>query len=424
MSTKTRIGLREIAKIQPGTTIWDSEVACFGARRQKSESISYIVYYRTAENRQRFHTIGRHGSPWTPETARKEAKRILGAVASGQDPAEAKRIKRHAESLSDLCDRYFEDAKAGRILSRRKQPKKLSTLLTDQSRATRASGRCSESALSFQLHAPTLNASCIRLPKARPPHDRPLQKREEFSIIRRGKGAASRTVGLLGAIFAYAVRNGIRTDNPVRGVERFADGRRVRRVSDDEYQIIGRTYLAATSKGVWPPLISAMQFLTVTGWRTGEVVGLNWSEVDLPRRTAFLGDTKTGRSVRPLSRAACDILRRQQTKEGLIFPAARGLGPMTGFPKVWRRLMGRHGLSNDVTPHVLRHSFASLAHDLGYSDLTIAALLGHRGASVTSRYIHGSDTILLAAADAISSKTLQLMGIAPRVEVVELRAVG
>lgn len=250
------------------------------------------------------------------------------------------------------------------------------------------------------------------------------EKRRGVSIVRGGKGAASRTVGLLGAIFAYAVRKGMRTDNPVRGVERFADGRRVRRVSDDEYRIIGRTYLAATSEGVWPPLVSAMQFLAVTGWRTGEVVELKWSEVDLPRRTAFLGDTKTGRSVRQLSRTACDILNRQQTKKGLIFPAARGLGPMTGFPKVWRRLTGRQGLPSDVTPHVLRHSFASLAHDLGYSDLTIAALLGHKGGSVTSRYIHGADTVLLAAADVISSKTLELMGMVPQAEVVELRAVG
>src|ERR1700722_15374916 len=137
MTSKKRIGIREISTLSPDTTIWDTEVSCFGARRQKSEAISYIVFYRTVENRQRLHTIGRHGSPWTPETARKEAKRILGSVANGADPAEAKKAKRHAESISELCDLYFVDAKAGRVLTRRKKPKKASTLVTDESRAER-----------------------------------------------------------------------------------------------------------------------------------------------------------------------------------------------------------------------------------------------------------------------------------------------
>src|ERR1700722_18076520 len=99
MTSKRRIGIREISALSPDTTIWDTEVSCFGARRQKSEAISYIIFYRTAENRQRLHTIGRHGASWTPETARKEAKRILGSVANGADPAEPRKKKRHAERV-------------------------------------------------------------------------------------------------------------------------------------------------------------------------------------------------------------------------------------------------------------------------------------------------------------------------------------
>src|SRR6185437_6303972 len=53
-------------------------------------------------------------------------------------------------------------------------------------------------------------------------------------------------------------------------------------------------------------------------------------------------------------------------------------------------------LAPDVTPHVLRHSFASLAADLGYSEPVIAALIGHMGRTVTSRYVHGADAVLLA----------------------------
>ena len=78
----------------------------------------------------------------------------------------------------------------------------------------------------------------------------------------------------------------------------------------------------------------------------------------------------------------------------------------------------------DVTPHVLRHSFASLAGDLGYSEPTIAALVGHKGHTVTSRYVHAADAVLLAAADAVAGRTAELMGEAPTVaEVVPMRPV-
>ncbi len=67
------------------------------------------------------------------------------------------------------------------------------------------------------------------------------------------------------------------------------------------------------------------------------------------------------------------------------------------------------GLPEDVTPHVLRHYHASLAADLGYSDASIAGLLGHAGHSITRRYIHSADTALLAAADRVAQETIRLM---------------
>lgn len=51
---------------------------------------------------------------------------------------------------------------------------------------------------------------------------------------------------------------------------------------------------------------------------------------------------------------------------------------------------------------MLRHSFASIANDLGFTEVTIAALVGHAKSSVTSKYIHTLDTALIMAADKIS----------------------
>ena len=95
----------------------------------------------------------------------------------------------------------------------------------------------------------------------------------------------------------------------------------------------------------------------------------------------------------------------------LAFPASVGADkPMRGFHKVWLRVAKRAALAADVTPHVLRHSFASIAADLGFSELTIAALIGHKKGSVTSKYAHHADAVLLQAADAASDRIAELMG--------------
>jgi integrase len=240
--------------------------------------------------------------------------------------------------------------------------------------------------------------------------------------VRGGKGTATRTVGLLGAIFSYAVRHRMRADNPAHGIMVFAAGRRERRFSDDEYALLGSAVRQSEAAGIWPAAVGAARFLALTGWRKGEALALTWSDLDLARRTARLPDTKTGLSIRPLSHAAIDVLRGlPQMTDELVFPATRGNGRMTGLPKLWARIAKLGKLPPDATLHVLRHSFASLAADLGYSEPTIAALVGHQRHSVTSRYVHSADAVLLAAADAVADRTAELMGDAgPEADVVRL----
>jgi integrase len=423
MSGTKRIGLREVRALKPGEIIWDAAVAGFGARRQQGPGVTFFVKYRTAEGRQRWHKVGRHGAPWTPETAREEAKKVLGDVVKGFDPAHEKRAARNPKTVAELCDLYLADAEAGRLLTRRKVAKKPSTLATDRGRIGRhikpLLGRMAVAAIEREdierfMHAVAEGETAARIKTGL----------HGLARVRGGKGTASRTVGLLGAIFAYAERHRMRPDNPVRGVMRFADGRRERRLSDDEYAALGTALRQATTEGIWPPAVAAARFLVLTGWRSGEMLGLRWTEVDLIRRTATLADSKTGRTIRPLSHAACDVLRTLPPMSGeLVFPASRGDGRMAGFPKLWARITKLGALPADVTPHVLRHSFASLAGDLGYSEPTIATLIGHKGYTVTSRYVHTADAVLLAAADAVASRTAELLGeVGADATVVPLRA--
>src|ERR1039457_5109832 len=79
--------IRAVQALKPGETLWDAghneAVRGFGIRRQRGDAV-YVIKYRVF-GRQRFVTIGRHGSPWTPDKARREAKRLLGLVVQLKD---------------------------------------------------------------------------------------------------------------------------------------------------------------------------------------------------------------------------------------------------------------------------------------------------------------------------------------------------
>jgi integrase len=407
-----KISLEVIGKLKAGETAWDGgkgAVSGFGVRRQKGDAVAFVLKYRTKDGRQRWHTIGRHGAPWTPDTARDEAQRLLGEVAKGDDPASAKQAARRAATVAELCDAYIEAAEAGRLLTRRRTAKKASTLATDKGRIERhikpLLGGLKASAVTRADIERFRDAVTDGETKARI-----KTGKHGLARVTGGRGTATRTMGLLGAIFAFALKRGLRADNPVRGVERHADGQRSRRLAETEYAALGKV-LRAMPETTWPIALAATTFLALTGWRRGETLALNWPEVDLATGTARLTDTKTGASLRPLSRAACKVLRELPRLGQLVFPSSVGADkPMRGFHKVWLRVAKRAGLGTDVTPHVLRHSYASTAADLGLSELTIASLLGHKKATVTSKYAHHADAVLLQAADAVSDRIAELMG--------------
>jgi integrase len=381
---KKRIGIREVRALKPMSVLWDTTVIGFGARRQRSEARIFFLQYRTQAGRQRWYKIGRFESPWQPDTARTEALRLLGDIAHGGDPSAGRSEIRHGSlTVAQLCERYLADAKAGKIM-RKGRAKKPSTIATDENRINKhvipLLGSLSVSAVTQD------------------------EIREFMHAVagRGGKGTATRTVNMLGGIFTYSKR----PNNPVKGVERFAEGKRDRRLSDDEYRMLGIALTKAVDAKIWPAAIDAVRFIALTGWRAGEVLALRWMDLDLPRRTAILPDTKTGRSMRPLSRAACDLLSGLPVDGDLVFKGPPRVS-MQWLKVRWRSIAG--DLPVDVTMHTLRHSFASLANDLGFSEPTIAALLGHQGRSVTSRYVHSADATLLAAADAVAGKIGEMM---------------
>jgi integrase len=392
MSSRVRIGLVQVRTMKPGQWLWDATLPAFYARRQR-DSVGFGVFYRHA-GRQRFYGLGRYPAV-LPDQARTEAQRLLGLVAVGRDPAQERHEQRTAMTVAALCDLYAAEAVAGRVLLRRGEAKKASTISSDRSRIAHIKevlGRLPVAAVTAQDVERLMHVIA-----------------EGGTSTAGGRGAASRTVGLLGAIFAFAVKRGLRLDNPTRNVTRFQDQRRERRLSPEEYARLGAAMRADNRS--WPMTTACVRFLCLTGWRRGEALNLRWKHVDLVSRTATLPESKTGRTIRPLSHAACALLRGlPRLGDGEVAFAGPHGAPMGGFPRAFGRLVEAADLEDEVTPHTLRHSFASVAADLGYSELSIAALIGHKTASVTSRYVHTADAVLLAAADAVAERIGEMMG--------------
>jgi site-specific recombinase XerD len=403
-------------RLKEPCTIWDTDVRGFGARVQaKGGDVTFVWKGKNPlTKRQVFLTIGRRGKgDWGIDDARRKAAEYRDAVRLNRDPtAEREEAKQHVMTVAELCDAYVE-AMPTLLLSRAGRPKKESTIGTDKSRIG-----AHIKPLLGKLLVPAVTVADIETFLQRVAKGETKTKRKETgrgSPVSGGKGTASRTVGLLGAIFSYAVKRKLRPDNPVRGVVRYADARRERRLTADEYKALAAGLTLAAAEGVNQYGIAAVRFLAVSGWRRGEVVNLKWADVDQARRTAALGDTKTGRSIRPLSRAALAVLATvpKRSSNPYVFPAASGEGAIGGLPRHFEDIRDKANLPADITPHVLRHSVASIGSDAGLSEAAIATLLGHKSGTITSRYIHSADAVLLAAADKVADSVLVMMGEKP-----------
>ncbi|MDX2158963.1 MAG: integrase arm-type DNA-binding domain-containing protein [Hyphomicrobiaceae bacterium] len=105
MSITGKITLSAVRELQPGDEMRDSELRGFGVRRQSS-TISYFVHTRINGRLKRL-TIGRHGSPWTPEMARKEAARLLVGIRAGENPAAERDARRHVTAPFEVVAAEF-----------------------------------------------------------------------------------------------------------------------------------------------------------------------------------------------------------------------------------------------------------------------------------------------------------------------------
>jgi len=385
-----------------GTTylVRDTEVKGFVLVVTPAGAKSYAVDYRAGSGRgspKRRLTIGKHGSPWTPEIARTEAKRLLTEVAAGRDPAAARQEDRKALTFGALIDLYLAEG-AGH--------KKASTLKADHGRIEHhlrpllgkmRADRIVRADVERMRNTVAAGKTAEQIESG--------QKRRSGSMATGGKGVAAQCVALVSAIFAFAVERGLYVDNPARGVKK-APVRKVERfLSEAEIARLAEALDAEAQRSGNPYPSAAIKLLLLTGCRRGEIVNLHWKHVDFEHECLRLPDSKTGAKIVYLNAPARALLQEipLMAHNPRVIPGMRADTASAAIENAWERIRPAASLAG-VRLHDLRHSFASVAAAGGLSLPIIGALLGHKHATTTARYAHLSADPLRTANEAVGAR--------------------
>jgi integrase len=236
---------------------------------------------------------------------------------------------------------------------------------------------------------------------------------------------ANRCLAVVSAVLGFAARHRhLRpaAGDPTDGVEPYPERKYRERFSLAQVAQLGEALREAeASRSLHPSALLAIRLLALTGMRRSEVTGhmqkvrrteaagLRWSDVDFAGRIIRLRGGKTGARAVPLSLAAVELLASARPADSLpsdyVCPGERPGAPFIGIDRIRRLLYRRAGIEGPGRDlHSLRTTFSSIAADAGYSEIIVAALLGHRVASgVTARYIHPDRDPLHQAADVTSA---------------------
>lgn len=370
-----RITKTVVDGLKPGALVFDDRVIGFGVRCQRASKV-YIVKTRV-KGRQRWITIGPHGSPWTVERARAKATALLGEIAAGGDPATARDDERAAGTFAEFADRYLTEYAA----TKKKARSAASDRTNLELNILPALGR--------RRLTEIARGDIAKLHHA----------------LRHKPGAANRCLSLLSKMFNLAERWGLRPDgsNPVRHLDRYPERKMERFLSAAEMASLGTALKASEDREENPYLIAAIRLLALTGARRSEILTARWEYVDREHGALRLPDSKSGAKVVPLGAPALAVLDALPALAGnpYILPGHVRGQHLVNVDKFWRVLRKAADIRG-CRLHDLRHSFASVGAASGDSLLLLGKLLGHSQPQTTAKYSHLANDPVRAAADRIS----------------------
>lgn len=374
---------RVVAELAPagGTSFfWDEELPGFGVRVSPGGTKAFVVQYREARKTVR-KTLG-STEVLALDRARNAARDIMAAIRLGETlPAK----KNDGPLFSEVLDQFIDFAKA------KKAPRTASDYEDRINRVIR----------------PVFGAKRIL-----------AIKRADIEKWHEGAKATPRSanyhLAILVAVFSYAVRLQIIDANqhPARAIQKYRENKRTRYLTLDEVKAFGEALAALESKrAVSPWAAAALRLLILTGARSGEILTLRWSFVDLDAAELRLPTSKTGAKTIKLSAAAVDILKAIPRVTGVDFVICGRIHgeAMTSLQRPFGVVCKAAGIT-DVRIHDLRHSAASIAASAGIGLPVVGALLGQSQAYTTQRYSHIHDAAERQAAETISAAVAPLLG--------------
>jgi len=373
--------------------VWDTELRGFGLRGRSAASKVYVLEYRPHPGGRRTPkrrlTIGRHGSPWTPETARSEARRLLGVIANGGDPSTDKARLKAAPLVSEMVERYLAEhvrpkrkattaKEYGRLLSVFIVPAIGSQRVTDTGRRDLLKIHTGMASTPYQanrvLAVSSAFFSFVELVGERPKDSNPTHGIEPYPEKERERMLSPRELGWLGDAMAdaeaaaverqayeFAIQSArLRLTTGLASGDRRAGGAARRELA----------HLRASRPPVAIPAQALLCFrlLLFTGARLGEVLTMQWEWINFDRGDARLPDSKTGRKTIHLPAPALDVLSRASrfTDNPYVATGERRGGHFVGIQKPWRAIRNaatvKAWAATDGAPAEL---VARLARELG-----------------------------------------------------------
>ncbi len=396
MARLTKRYIDALKPVRKDIIIWDHELIGFGVRiSPHSQRKTFVVQYRQIGRTRRF-GLGVYGKV-TPDQARASAKRILGSIAHGDNPAQLRHEYRKSPTIAEVCQRFKDEHIAIRLKpSTAKEYTRaidLFILPAFGSHKIVDISRADISALHYQFkHIPY---------------------------------QANRTLGVLSKMFTLSEVWELRRDgsNPCRHVPKYPETRRERFLSKEEIATLWRVLDESVANGSETiHVASAFKLLLLTGARRGEIQTLKWAYVTA---TALaLPDSKTGPKRIQLSPDAKGILDELPQIDGNphVIVGATEDGHITDLERPWRRIRDIAGLA-DVRIHDLRHTFASHAVMNGVPLPIVGKLCGHTQIQTTMRYAHLAEEEVQEAAGTIAGALMGFATAQPRPNAPHLKLV-
>lgn len=221
----------------------------------------------------------------------------------------------------------------------------------------------------------------------------------ENDAVRR-PSTVNRELQILSRIFSLAIKYGVTEKNPCREVPLLPENnKRVRYLLDDEEPPLFSVLVSPREH-----LRDLVAVAIGTGMRRGDQFTLRWEKVDFQRGVIYVPNSKTGKdySVPMNEDVRTTLLKLRSEANGCqyVFVNPDTGKPYTDVKKAFATAC-RLAKIHDLHWHDLRHTFGTRLAEAGFSEATIAELMGHSDAKTTRRYTHGTDRAKRAAVEAV-----------------------